>query len=257
MTRDLEREDGNGPLWHQIFCEGHPALVKQHRLHRILPSPPRCRLCLVPFAGVGGWVMRRRGKAPSSRNPHFCNACDGFLDSFPGGAEVTMPVLFVDVRQSTDWAAHHAPAEVSARINGFLDHAARAITDQDGFLMAFYGDCIVAVWPPGFCGPQNASKALMAARALRGPMPGGVAAGVAVNHGPVYISTVRAAKGLFRDVSIFGVEVNKTARLAALAAPGQALASATVLVAAGEDADAATPHDLRGLPDPVLARALV
>lgn len=99
MTADLEREDGNGPLWHQIFCEGHPALVRQDRLHRILPSPPRCQRCLVPFAGFGGWVMRRRGKAPSSRNPHFCKACETLLDTFPGGAEVTMPVLFVDVRQ--------------------------------------------------------------------------------------------------------------------------------------------------------------
>jgi adenylate cyclase len=256
MTGSLEREDGNGPLWHQIFCDGHPALVKQHRLHRILPSPPRCRLCLVPFAGIGGWVMRRRGKAPSSRNPHYCNACDRFLDAFPGGTEVTMPVLFVDVRQSTGWAAEHSPAEVSARINGFLDHATRAITGHDGFLLAFYGDCVVAVWPPGFVGPDNAAKALAAARAVRGPTPEGVGAGAAVNLGPVYISTVRAAKGLFRDVSIFGVEVNKTARLAALAGPGEVLATAAILEAAGERGLVPTPRELRGLSEPVMAATL-
>lgn len=256
MTQALESEQGNAPLWQQIFDAGHPALVKQHRLHRLLPSPPRCRLCLVPFAGIGGWVMRRRGKSPSSRNPHFCNACDSFLDAFPGGAEVSMSVLFVDVRQSTEWAASHSPAEVSARINGFLDQATATITGHDGFIMAFYGDCVVAVWPPGFSGPDHAAKAIAAARALRSSTSGGVPAGVAVNLGPVYISTVQAAKGLFRDVSIFGLEVNKTARLAAVAEPGQALATAAILMAAGERGLQPTPRDLRGLPEPVMSAPL-
>lgn len=63
------------PAIPRLGSGGHPV---------ILPAPPRCRLCLVPFAGIGGWLMRRRGKAPSSRNPHCCNACDRFLDAFPG-----------------------------------------------------------------------------------------------------------------------------------------------------------------------------
>lgn len=91
---------------------------------------------------------------------------------------------------------------------------------------------------------------------MRGPTPEGVETGAAVNLGPVYISTVQAAKGLFRDVSIFGIEVNKTARLAAIARPGEALASAAVLEAASETEARPTPYALRGLPDPVMAAVL-
>ena len=38
------------------------------RLYRLLPSNPRCRLCLVPFRGVG----RLLGMRPSRKNPNFC-----------------------------------------------------------------------------------------------------------------------------------------------------------------------------------------
>lgn len=251
QAQDLLREDGNADLWHTIFALGHPALKKQHRLHRLLPSPPRCRLCLAPFAGLGGWWLGRRGKQPSSRNPHYCAACDGFLQAFPGGAEVDMTLLFVDIRGSTDYATHHSPAEVSQRVNLFLDAATRAITDHDGFIMAFYGDCVVAVWPPGFAGPDHPAKALAAARALIRPdlIPASrtapVQVGVGLHRGPVYICTVAAAKGLFRDVSVFGANVNLCARLAAAAPAGHLLAS-TATAARGPD----SPMTLKGFDTP-------
>lgn len=226
----LTREDGNAELWHTIFALGHPALKKQHRLHRLLPRDPRCRLCLAPFAGLGGWWLGRRGKQPSSRNPHYCAACDGFLETFPGGAEVEMSLLFVDIRNSTRFATQHSPVEVSQRVNAFLDAATKTITDHDGFLLAFYGDCIVAVWPPGFSGPDHAEKALAAARDLIKPdlchgAGADVSVGVGLHCGTVYIATVAAAKGLFRDISIFGENVNLCARLASAAPPGNVVAS--------------------------------
>ncbi len=245
------RETGNEELWHTIFADGHPDLLKQHRLHRLLPHEPRCRMCLVPFKGLGGWWMARRGKAPSSRNPHYCSACDGFLETFPGGAEVEMSLLFVDIRQSTAYARQASPADVQARISAFLDAATEAITDNDGFIMAFYGDCVVAVWPPGFSGPDHADKALAAAQALIRPdliegQETAVELGVGLHKAAVYIGTVAAAKGLFRDVSIFGEEVIICARLASLAGPGQVCATPAT-AARGE----AKPEMLKGFDDPV------
>jgi adenylate cyclase len=113
------RETGNEELWRTIFDDGHPDLKKQHGLHRLLPRDPRCRLCLAPFSGLGGWWMGRRGKKPSSRNPHYCSACDGFLEAFPGGAEVNMSLLFVDIRNSTEFANNAGPADVQARVTPF------------------------------------------------------------------------------------------------------------------------------------------
>ncbi|MBT8409352.1 MAG: adenylate/guanylate cyclase domain-containing protein [Alphaproteobacteria bacterium] len=257
----FEEETGNTELWTTIFADGHPDLTKQHRLHKRLPRDPRCRLCLVPFEGLGGWYMRRKGKGRSSRNEHYCAACDGFLETFPGGAEVEMSVLYVDIRNSTGYADAESPEHVSARINSFLDRAVARITDHDGFIMAFYGDCVVAVWPPGFVGPGHAQKALGAARALladpmfRKGSNAAIPVGIGLHTGPVYISTVEAARGLFRDVSIFGKSVNVTARLASEAAPFTCLVSESV---AGSELGE-TPeqsYDLKGLSEPVRAYSL-
>ena len=67
--------------------------------------------------------MRRKGKAPNSRNPNFCNACDKFLEAFPGGAEIEMSILYVDIRHSTEYTQEHNSADVSQRINRFLSEA--------------------------------------------------------------------------------------------------------------------------------------
>lgn len=257
--KEFAREEGNEELWATIFGPGHPDLKKQHKLHIILPSDPRCRMCLVPFSGLGGWIMKRRGKAPSSRNPHYCNACDGFLEAFPGGAEVEMTVLYVDIRNSTAAAEADTPAGVSARVNKFLKRATEVITENDGFIMAFYGDCVVAVWPPGFSGPDHAAKALKAARELRQAFDNGsgIPAGTGVHTGPVYIGTVEAGQGTFRDVSIFGHSVNVTARLAQEALAGQALASAEALTAAGRVAESGGREiTLKGMTGAVTAHSL-
>jgi len=262
MTDTFAPDDGNAELWYQIFADGHPDLKKQHTFHSKLPQDPRCRLCLVPFRGIGGWYMRLRGKKPSSRNPHYCNACDGFLDAFPGGAEVNMSVLYVDIRNSVPTAEALPPVDVSRRINAFLDRTTRVITDNDGFIMAFYGDCVVAVWPPGFVGSGHAAKALATAKqvvargALRDHLGQEIPVGAAVHSGPVQISTVTAGKGQFRDVSIFGHNVNVTARLAGAAGAGEALASIDTVTAAGETTGNRRKYDLKGVTETIEAVAL-
>ena len=122
---------------------------------------------------------------------------------------------------------------MSERVTAFLDAAIEIITDNDGFIMAFYGDCVVAVWPPGFVGVNFAQKALAAAKALIAMkvatgdgLP--LEVGVGLHRGAIYISTVEAAKGLFRDVSVFGRNVITAARLAGAAPAGRALVSTAI-----------------------------
>ena len=97
MSEQYEQQQGNEALWTTIFADGHPDLLKQHWLHKKLPTRPRCRMCKAPFKGIGGWLMRRKGKQQNSRNPNFCNACDAFMQNYPGGAEIEMSMLFVDI----------------------------------------------------------------------------------------------------------------------------------------------------------------
>ena len=255
---NYEQTDGNTELWETVFGPGHPDLQKQHRMHKLMPSAPRCRMCLVPFGGIGGWIMSKRGKSPSSRNPHYCNACDGFLDAFPGGAEVEMSILYVDIRNSVSAAEGAAAVDVAKRVNGFLKQAAKIITKGDGFVLAFYGDCIVAVWPPGFSGLTHARKAAETARELRNAFGdvSDIPAGTGVHTGTVYIGTVEAGKGTFRDISIFGHAVNVTARLASSATSGQALASDACAVAAGFPLVDAQTLTMKGMTSPVIAVAI-
>ncbi len=259
MSEQYEQQNGNEDLWKTIFAAGHPDLQKQQWLHKKLPLKPRCRMCLVPFKGIGGWIMRMKGKAQNSRNPNYCNACDKFLEAFPGGAEVEMSVLYVDIRNSTQYTQSNNATDVGQRINIFLDQATRIITDHDGFVMAFYGDCIVAAWPPGFSGENHALKAQQAAMGLvrdKGmvdksgdPIP----VGVGVHTGNVFIGTVTALQGSFRDVSIFGSNVNLTARLASHATALQALASAENIIASGKKPTSFNCEtvELKGFQEPV------
>lgn len=257
MQETYEPQLGNEELWKMLFAIGDPKLKKMHWLHTKLPAKPRCRLCLAPFKGLGGWIMRRKGKIRNSRNPNYCNDCDKLLEAFPGGADVEMSLLYVDIRNSTEYTHNNETSNVSLRINSFLNKATQIITDHDGFVMAFYGDCVVAAWPPGFSGQDHAHKAQQAAIALAADkniidaQGKSIPVGVGVHTGEVFIGTVSALQGSFRDVSIFGSNVNLTARLAAQAKASQALSTAEHIIAAGKDpaSFSSTSMELKGFAD--------
>lgn len=259
MQEPYQQQTGNEALWHTIFAEGDPVLQKMQRFHLKLPGHPRCRLCLAPFGGVGGWFMRLRGRKPNNRNPAFCNACDKFIDSFPGGAEIDMSMLYVDIRNSTEYADSHSAASVSQRVNAFLDQASEIIIRNDGFVSEFYGDCIVATWPPGFSGQDHGKKAHQTALELVGdrnlvsnsgtPIP----VGVGVHTGKIFIGTVSAFQGTLRGVSIFGRNVNLTARMAAKAKASEVLGSAANITSAGKEPSSFSSEkvELKGFSEPV------
>lgn len=253
---ELSRDSGNEELWRHIFAVGAADLLDQRVYHAGLPSPPRCRMCKAPFGGMGGRIMRLQGKRPAKRNPHYCNACDTFLENNPGGAEVPMALLYADIRKSTEFVREHSPAEVSRRINTFLDLATEAITDRDGFILAFYGDCVVANWPPGFSGADYVAKAVEAGREIAfASANAGIPVGTGVHCGAAYMCSVLAAKGSFRDVSVFGETVNVVARLSDAAAAGEVLVSRDAGDAAGIEG---TPEmlSLKGFEEPIFVQRL-
>lgn len=260
---EFEPKTGNEALWKQVFAVGAPDLQRMQRLNKRLPSDPRCKLCNAPFAGIGGLYMRLRGKGRNNRNPNFCNACDAFIEAHPGGAEIDLSMLFVDIRGSTDYADHANPSDVSQRINAFLETATRIINDNNGFINAFYGDCVVAAWPPGFSGDAHARLCLATAKELAGHSITDhegqvIPVGVGAHTGSMYISVVTAAKGTFRDVSVFGANVNLTARLASAAQAAEALVSEELLRAADHEmpVDNKRELSLKGFDRPVTAYCL-
>ena len=243
-------EEKNKELWHTIFANGHPELTSFQRFHRRLPSPPRCKLCFAPFKGIGSWLMMFKGKAPSSRNPRYCSACDKFLRAYPGGAEVEMSMIFVDVRGSSTMAEQSTPSQYSRTMNLFYRTVTSVLYQTDGFIIDLVGDEVVGLYPPGFSGKEHAQKAISAAEQLLNlaiPVTDtntDLQFGIGVNTGIAYIGTVMGVEAGLEDVRALGDQVNVTSRLASLAAGGEALISETAFQASGKFADSSEYREL-------------
>jgi len=242
VTSDYERQDGNEELWYQVFAKGHPLLAGKQRRFSLLPGTPRCKLCMAPLGGVGGWLMRLRHISQSERNPTYCNTCDGFLEAFPGGAEVPISMMMIDIRDSVGLSARKSPREFARLVGEMREDVMEILRKTDGFVLEFQGDSVFAVWPPGFVGETHASKAVTAAEeavrrfARLAAAESEVTVGVGVHTGQVFVGTVCAAAGKLNGISAFGLDVNLVARLAASAAAGEALVTSSTYTTAGRNA---------------------
>lgn len=261
---DFTREDGNDELWYQVFQEGHPVLLGKQRRFSLLPGRSRCKMCYAPLAGIGGWITRRIGLEPSSRNPFFCNACDGFLKAYPGGAEIDLSILFCDLRGSVSLSASMSPKEFKELITFMRDTIIPVLWQAEGFVLQFQGDAVIGVWPPGFSGKDYAQKAVVGSMKLpaaieRKPLNGSaLPVGMALHTGKAYLSTVASLNGDMQEVSAFGFDMNVAARLAASAKAGEVLISEAALKASGRAFDEAElqSYDLKGVDHHVRAAPL-
>jgi adenylate cyclase len=221
----LTREE----MWEQMLMGNYPRLHSMRRMWGALPSPPRCKLCNAPFKGVGGVLMRAIAYGPSPLNRRLCKWCIRAMIKQPGGAEIDLSVLFVDVRGSTSMAEHMPPADFSRLMARFYGAAADAIDEQDGIVDKFVGDGAVALFIPGFVGDGHAAAAIAAGRGLLEATghDGGepwIPVGVAVHTGRSFVGAV--GEGDASDFTALGDAVNTTARLTALAGAGEILVSA-------------------------------
>jgi adenylate cyclase len=173
-------------------------------------------------------LLQRR--TPSSKNPRFCSRCDVFLRKFPGGAEVETSIMFVDVRGPRAGCAHES-GRVQRGHAPLLCGDLPALNACDGFILDVRGDGLLALFPPGFSGPDHAAKALRAARTRwrrcnsrrsdGTPLP--------VQRRPAHRRGLRGhddwAEAGVEDVTVLGDAANVAARLCAAAPPGQAWVS--------------------------------
>ncbi len=124
-------------------------------------------------------------------------------------------------------------------MSNFYAKATDVLTEADGFVLEFIGDAVSAVFPPGFCGPHYARKAVQAAESLvHGDKfhfldSTALEVGVGVNTGTVFIGTVSGTAGTHMGCAALGDNVNITSRLSEAAGPGEALISEICWSAAG------------------------
>ncbi len=225
------------------------------RVSRAIPSEPRCKLCHTPF-GAPGNVLRFIGFGPSQLNRRICNGCISALRKKPGGAEVNLSLLFADVRGSTALAETMSAEAFSQLMARFYGTAATVVDERDGIVDKFVGDQVIALFIPGFAGPDHAAAAIAAARELLAATSGDseepwIRIGAAVHTGAAYVGSVGEGDAL--DFTALGDSVNTAARLAESAAEGEILVSGAAATAARlstEELEART-LELRGKVDGV------
>jgi adenylate cyclase len=242
-----------------FFTGENPRLIQQRRTFRRFPSSPRCKLCEVPFGGVGGMVFRPMGFGRSG-NPALCSKCVTVLrKQGVSGVEIPVTLLFSDVRGSTAMGEEMRPTE----FHDFLDHfyrlASDAIVRHDGLVDKIVGDEVIGLFFGGISGPDHAAAGVAAALELaeRAADPsatpsGAIPVGTAVHSGDAYVGATGPA-GAVDDFTALGDAVNTSARLASAARAGEVIVS----LAAAEAAHAGTDHlerrrvEIRGRTEPI------
>ena len=167
--RRYYKENTVGELWSNYLTEGNARLRRNRPFFSRLPSNPRCVNCHRPFAGIGGALMRliwRDLVQKSDKNPRYCFGCHSFMYEIPGGAEVELTMLFVDVRGSTTIAENMDTLEFSRLMNRFYEAAIKVLVRADAFIDKLVGDEVTALFIPGYAGKDHAQKAVEAGKAL-------------------------------------------------------------------------------------------
>lgn len=249
-----------GNVWWFWFTTNAFAVDKRLRhFQRALPRDPRCKFCNAPFQGIGGALMRVLfRKQRSALNPRYCNLCEIAAREFPGGAEVPMSMLFIDIRGSTALSEKMTPTEFSQLISRFYAAATKVIIEEDGLVEKLAGDEVAAFWGAGFAGPDYVRRTIdVAQKLLRVMESQKIPVGIGVHSGVAYFGAMGTAEGL-TDISAKGEEVNMTARLASKAGMGEIIVSEPALKAAGIDGSdlEARSLELKGISEPVIARVM-
>jgi adenylate cyclase len=223
MIEWMSDEPTTEELWRGLLTGEGSSIDKLRRRNRRFPGEPRCKSCLVPLQGLMARVIQLFSDvAPSGMNPRFCNMCETFVRTHPGGAEIELTLLFADIRGSTRLAERLSPGEFTAVLNRFYTAANRVLIDSDALVDKMVGDEVIGLFLPAL-GPDHPRKAVLAARDLllatghadsEGPW---VTVGAGVHTGIAYVGAVGSQE--VSDFTALGDAVNVTARPPALLPP--------------------------------------
>ncbi len=167
-----------------------------------------------------------------------------------------MSLLFADVRGSTTLAEKMSPADFSASLDGFFEISFDAVDSEDGVVDHIVGDGVMAMWVPGFVGPEHPRHALAAGRKLVSRVANlgsSFPVGVGVHTGIGFAGVV-GMPGAY-DFTVLGDVPNTAARLGSAALGGELAMSDAVVKAAEVDTGSLERRclDLKGNADPFLA----
>jgi adenylate cyclase len=136
-------------------------------------------------------------------------------DFQPGGEELEVSLVFVDVRDFTAAAAEADAPEVVARLNELFECIVPIVARHRGHIDQFIGDAVLAVFGAPERIHHHADRAVQCAvelaRTINSRRPGGFEVGVGVNTGQVVAGSIGGAGRL--SFSVIGDAVNLAARV--------------------------------------------
>ncbi len=234
--------------WQALLVDGYEPLKKAQKVFRHLPHDPRCKLCQNPFGGLGGKLVGLMGRKPSRKNPNLCQYCFDHLP--PGGIEIDIGVVFVDVRASTSLAEGSTATEFAGRLNRFYSSVTDVLIRHDAIIDKLIGDEVMALFLPGLAGSDYRRKTVEAALDLAFNVTD-LPVGVAANAGMSFVGNV--GSGTVLDFTALGDAVNVGARLQGCASPGEVVLAADLYLLVA-DAHPSARHEtvaVRGRSQPV------
>jgi adenylate cyclase len=258
----VPEEPSNDEIWRGLLTGADSPIMHQRSRYRRLPGKPRCKQCLVPLGGAAAPVVRlvtKRG--PSRKNPNYCDICERFVATHPGGAEIEISLLFADVRGSTTIAERMSPSDFHQLLNHFYSAANKVVIDSDGLVDKLVGDEVIGLYLP-ISGPDHPRRAILAAidllertghRDLGGPW---IPLGAGVHTGVAYVGAVGSEHQ--REFTALGDAVNVTSRLASFAGTGEVLVTEETSVRGGvAGGDTELRHlELKGRTEPTAVRVV-
>ena len=157
-----------------------------------------------------------------------------------------------------------SPSKFGQLMNRFYTVTTDVIVKTDALIDKLVGDEVIALYLPGWAGPDHAGLAVRAAqdllRATGHGEPDGpwLPVGAGVHTGIAYVGTVSGTEGTVIDLTALGDAVNTTARLASKAGTGEVLITETAYAAAGLDLEHLERRqlELKGKSEPVNVRVI-
>jgi adenylate cyclase len=177
---------------------------------------------------------------------------------------VEVTVLMSDIRSYSTIAEHADPSQLAGQLNTHRAAMNHAILGQEGTVMQFVGDAVMAVFGAPFAQPDHADRAVAAAAAMHaqqaeindkwtsaGLPPFGL--GIGLSTGEAAAALLGSAERL--EYTLVGDTVNLSQRLQQLAAAGETVISAATSTALSHPASLiALPEQLvKGRDTPISA----
>jgi adenylate cyclase len=166
---------GGGLLAGSLFAA--TAVAVQLRYHVwfawVVPAGIQTAVAVVSAVGYRYGVESRRRRQlrrafAAFVSPYMADRiANSDFDLAPGGKEVEATILFTDLEGFTQLSESLSPAELSRILIAYFNQTTRGIFDQDGMVIKFIGDALLAVWGAPLPEPKPEERAVLAALAIR------------------------------------------------------------------------------------------